>query len=217
MFAARAISGIAMIAVSITAIGLGGYRLISAADQQTSRSAPEAPTQTEVQLVQPQNTEFSPVLKAQGRIQAARQFRINSPVSGTLVQLNSNLNAGATIQEGELLAALDPVPLTDAIRRAELDIEAAKNEQTESQLRLELAEQELAAATAQRELRERQLARIDSLIQRQLSSQAEREAAEVTLAGARLSKRSFAPSQTDTSGLDPKSTPASTLSEKAPT
>lgn len=184
MFFTRALTGFAMVAVSVTAIGMGGYRLVSALSPDGDRPSASSPAVTQVSLISPTPTQFAPVLIAQGRIQAGRQFRVNLPVSGTLAELNPRLIAGETVAAGELLAALDPIPFQDAIRNRQLDLNGAINDLAEAEQRLSLAQQEWQAAIEQRGLRQRQLERIETLNQRQLSSRLDLETAEVTLATA---------------------------------
>ncbi|WP_170272617.1 efflux RND transporter periplasmic adaptor subunit [Litorivicinus lipolyticus] len=209
-FLARAGTGFAMIAVSVTALGFGAWRMNNASGDSAGGPPQRGGNTPTVELIQLEPTRVSPTLTAQGRVQASQQFRINFPIAGRLEDVSTQLTTGLRVRKGDELARLNATPFEDALRRAELDLAAADNQLKESRQRQRLADQELAAAQEQTGLRQGQLARIEQLIERGLASTAEREAAALALSGARQTEltragaRINASASTDRAELDVK-------------
>ena len=184
-FLTRATTGVAMIAVSAIAIGVGVWRLTDASAPSASGPSGRVASLPKVELLTLEATRAFPQLTAQGRVQASQQYRINFPISGTLLSVSPQLTTGLRVKRGEELARLDPTPFEDALASAELNLTGAENALREARQRERLAIQEYEAAQQQTALRRGQLERLEQLRTRNLASAAERESAQLALSSAR--------------------------------
>ena len=110
-FIPRALTGFSMMVISVGLIGGGVWRIMNAAPEGGRPSGGTTPAPT-VELVQIERIEARPTLELQGRIQAAKETRLSFPVPGRLDQLSDRLKTGLRVQAGEVIARLDPAPLT---------------------------------------------------------------------------------------------------------
>lgn len=109
---------------------------------------------TPVRVATVSQGDFAVYLKALGTVSALNTVSVRSRVAGELVELG--FNEGQTVQQGQLLARIDPRPYAVAVQQAEGALA-----QTQAQLRN--AEQELR--------RYQQLAEDDSIARQTLDSQ----------------------------------------------
>lgn len=119
-----------------------------------------------------------------GEVISRRSLDIRAPLGGTVIELGPNFVEGGQVATGDLLYAIDPVKLDDALALAETDLAEAQAEARDADRALALARDELDAARRQAELRARALDRQKSLLARGASTAAALESAELSLASA---------------------------------
>ena len=161
---------------------LGGFGWILA------RSGPLAPTRVTVAEVV--KADLAPTLVGVGTVEARRSYQIGPTVAGRV--LSVSVDVGDAVKAGQILAEMDPIDLDQraaaaaaAQARAGSSIAAAQAQARDAQLRLQLA-----GANARRyvELGEKAFVTrsvVDGKLQEEQSAQAQLNAAEATLAGAR--------------------------------
>ena len=161
---------------------LGGFGWILA------RSGPLAPTRVTVAEVV--KADLAPTLFGVGTVEARRSYQIGPTVAGRV--LSVSVDVGDAVKAGQILAEMDPIDLDQraaaaaaAQARAGSSIAAAQAQARDAQLRLQLA-----GANARRyvELGEKAFVTrsvVDGKLQEEQSAQAQLNAAEATLAGAR--------------------------------
>ena len=127
------------------------------------------------------------VLNASGYVTARRRATVSSKVTGKVIEVN--VEEGMAVREGQVLARLDDSTLQAALRLYRAQLEAAKRQIPESQVRLEQARVQLQR---QERLRQEGLntpndidnarAEVDSLVARIASAQEDVKVAESQIA-----------------------------------
>lgn len=127
----------------------------------------------------------TPVLRAFGEIRAERSLELRATAAGRLVELSEAFVEGGLVQQGDLLARINPADAQAARDRASADLADAQAEVRDARAGLDLARDELAAAVDSFALQERALARQTDLAGRGVGTSAAVETAELAVAGAR--------------------------------
>ena len=127
------------------------------------------------------------VLNASGYVTARRRATVSSKVTGKVIEVN--VEEGMAVRQGQVLARLDDSSLQAALRLYRAQLEAAKRQIPESEVRLEQAR---ASLRRQEQLRKEGLntpndidnarAEVDSLIARIASAQEQVKVAESQIA-----------------------------------
>ena len=127
------------------------------------------------------------VLNASGYVTARRRATVSSKVTGKVIEVN--VEEGMAVREGQVLARLDDSTLQAALRLYRAQLEAAKQQIPESEVRLQQARVQLRR---QEELRKEGLntpndidnarAEVDSLVARIASAQEQVKVAESQIA-----------------------------------
>lgn len=134
------------------------------------------PAPVRVDLVTVERKDLQVTVDAEGRTRVQDRFVVAAPVDGRVARID--LSAGDTVEQGDLVARLDPLPLTSEVRQAQARIDAlraemagvetqrpkayaleqardriqvARTEQRQAQAHLAQAEAELAQARRNRE------------------------------------------------------------------
>jgi HlyD family secretion protein len=107
---------------------------------------------------------LSEVVAASGKVQPSVEVKIQSEVSGQIVELP--VKEGDYVQKGQLLVRINPDLYVSALSRAEAALNTAKSN-------LSSAKARLTQAKAQKRLQETTLARLSKLIDQKAISQAE--------------------------------------------
>jgi HlyD family secretion protein len=107
---------------------------------------------------------LSEVVAASGKVQPSVEVKIQSEVSGQIVELP--VKEGDFVQKGQLLVRINPDLYVSALSRAEAALNTAKSN-------LSSAKARLTQAKAQKRLQETTLARLSKLIDQKAISQAE--------------------------------------------
>jgi HlyD family secretion protein len=148
----------------------------------------EAPVEVEVASVTARAAGTSAsVLNASGYVTARRRATVSSKVTGKVIEVN--VEEGMAVREGQVLARLDDSTLQAALRLYRAQLEAAKRQIPESEVRLQQARTQLQR---QERLRQEGLntpndidnakAEVDSLVARIASAQEDVKVAESQIA-----------------------------------
>jgi HlyD family secretion protein len=117
-----------------------------------------------VTLGKAEKRDLSEVVAASGKVQPSVEVKIQSEVSGQIVQLP--VKEGDYVLKGQLLVSINPDLYVSALSRAEAALNTAKSN-------LSSAKARLTQAKAQKRLQETTLGRLSKLIEQKAISQAE--------------------------------------------
>jgi len=157
------------------------------------------PSPKRVDFVTVEAGELAVTVEAEGRTRVRDRFVISAPVDGRLNRID--LEAGDTVTENQLVAQIDPLPLTsevqqvqarmDEIRAQMIGVETlrpkddalqqAQNRITAAQAEQQRAAAELARIAASLQQAQRDLARANDLAAQGAISEQQRESAELTV------------------------------------
>jgi len=186
-FFRRSLIGLFLLAVTAGLLALGGNTVYSAlearwADEPSQRPARERVFSVRVTTIEP--GEITPELTSFGEVRSRRTLDLRAPLGGRVLEVAENFQEGGRVQEGQLLARIDPVDMQAAMDVAQTDLIEAEADLLEAQRGIELAKDELAAARTQAELRTRALERQLDLFQRNVGTAAAVEQAELAVSSA---------------------------------
>ncbi len=179
-FIPRALTGAAMMLISVSLIGAGVWRLTTAAPE-AGRGGAQTASLPQVELIQLQPIQAQPQLSLQGRIEGARETRLSFAVSGRLDSLSDQLKTGLRVTQGQPIAQLDIREFERALRTQELNLSGAQSNLEELIARAEAAQIDANQSQTQVRLRQAQLDRLKDLQRQKLASQSEIETAELAL------------------------------------
>ena len=186
-FLGRSILGVALLALTVGLLALAAGTLRGAMEKRAERGPggrPSAERVVAAQVVAVEPGALSPVITTFGEVRAARVLELRAPVGGRVVELAPAVVEGGAVQEGEVLARLDPADADAVLARIRADEASAQAEIADAERAVALAADELAAARAQRAIRERALTRASDLVQRGVGTTAQVETEELALSGA---------------------------------
>ena len=160
------------------AILFGSYlvakRMIAAKPEPRKR--PAFQTVYTVDTVKTISKDHQPVFTAYGQTIAARSVELRALVSGEIVSVNPNLRAGAQVEKGQTLVAIDQFDYRGAVSEAKANLEEARARVTENSAQIKLERGNLGSAQEQLEFAKADLARAESLRQRNTVTQQQLEA-----------------------------------------
>lgn len=182
-FLMRGILGLAIIAATVAAVGLGLYRLQGAMTREEASARPQGRERSysvNVSVFQPQNVR--PVTTAYGEIESWRTLQLRASSDGRIVDIAKKFRDGAAVVQGELLVRIDPADAEFALLDAEAGLADAQAQKAEAEEAIIVAEQELGAARRQMDLRRQALERQRQLKERGYSTAVQVEAEELSFA-----------------------------------
>ncbi|MDT0681310.1 HlyD family efflux transporter periplasmic adaptor subunit [Roseicyclus sp. F158] len=189
-FLGRSLTGLFLLAATLGLLAYAGGLLRGAVEERMNREVRQRPGQETVIAV---NTAeivpevIAPTLTAFGNVQSRRTLQIRASLAGRIVELADNFEDGATVEEGELLARIDPLDAETALDNARTDLAEAEAELREAERAVEITRDERAAAEAQAELRQAALQRQQDLQDRGIGTAAAVEEAALAESSARQS------------------------------
>ncbi|MFQ5960034.1 MAG: efflux RND transporter periplasmic adaptor subunit [Candidatus Methylomirabilales bacterium] len=107
--------------IVVTAVGVLIIRGVH--EPENAQSGP-VPVSVEVARVTPR--EFTHRLEALGTVQAVREAAVGAKVAGPVVRIPPEIELGATVEEGTLLAEIDPVPFRIDVTKQEALVARAR-------------------------------------------------------------------------------------------
>lgn len=186
-FLRRSLTGLFLLTVTLGLLAYAGSVFFSAVEERMNRENRVRPAE---ERVFPVNTlevvseDTVPVITAFGAVQSRRILELRSSVSGKIVDLSENFEAGASVAVGDLLARIDPKDAQSALEVARTDLAEAEEELADAERNLELVRDELTATQAQAELRSQALKRQVDLARRGVGTEAAVETAALAEASA---------------------------------
>lgn len=130
---------------------------------------PEVPTRQAREMVYTVETapveirDHAPMLSLYGEVQAARSADLRALVAGEIVRVNPALDAGATLDAGDEIVAIDPFAYRGAVTEARANLAEARAQLVEARGRLETETGNVARAEEQLAFAERDLDRAEQL------------------------------------------------------
>ena len=167
----------------ILALGFVGMQVLIATEPQlapvpveekvwTVRAAPAA-----AETVQPD-------LLFYGQVKAGREVELRPLVSGRIVEVSPNFQAGAFVEAGEMLVAIDPFEYEAALAEAQAELAEAKARASELETDLETAKAMLEREQSQLDLRQKDADRFVNLRKRGAASTKAQDDAQLALLNA---------------------------------
>lgn len=156
-FLRHSLTGLFLLALTLGFLGFAAQTVIEAVRARMD-DIPTIPERQErvfaVSVVEARERTHTPVLTAYGEVLSRRTLEIRAKTAGTLVMLAENFEEGGSVQEGDVLALIDPADAEFALSRAQTELVDSQAEERDARRALELAGEELAAAEEQAALRE---------------------------------------------------------------
>ena len=168
------------------ALGIAGFLLLKATRPEPAEvSATERSWLVQVQKVKP--TRATPVLPLYGEVVAPDLQTITATLAGRIDRLP--VREGKQVSEGDLLVALDSADIEPVLAQARAQVADLEAQVRSEQVRYRNDQQSLESEKAILDNARRQFERIQSLVERNLASRENLEAATDALARAELTVR----------------------------
>lgn len=168
------------------ALGIAGFLLLKATRPEPAEvSATERSWLVQVQKVNP--TRATPVLPLYGEVVAPDLQTITATLAGRIDRLP--VREGQQVSEGDLLVALDSADIEPVLAQARAQVADLEAQVRSEQVRYRNDQQSLESEKAILDNARRQFERIQSLVERNLASRENLEAATDALARAELTVR----------------------------
>ena len=168
------------------ALGIAGFLLLKATRPEPAEvSATERSWLVQVQKVKP--TRATPVLPLYGEVVAPDLQTITATLAGRIDRLP--VREGQQVSEGDLLVALDSADIEPVLAQARAQVADLEAQVRSEQVRYRNDQQSLESEKAILDNARRQFERIQSLVERNLASRENLEAATDALARAELTVR----------------------------
>ncbi len=181
-FLRRSLVGVFLLAVTVALIAWAGNTVRGAVAErmaQEPRSFPQRERVFTVNVLRYEPQTISPVMTVFGELASQRSLDLRSPVGGILSAGDISLIEGAVVEEGQLIAQIDPFEAQSALDRVNADLQDAEAELRDAERNVSLATDELTAAQSQATLRAAALTRQLDLQRRGVGTAAAVENAEL--------------------------------------
>ncbi|MDV7145467.1 HlyD family efflux transporter periplasmic adaptor subunit [Tropicimonas sp. TH_r6] len=179
-FLRRSLVGLFLFSVTLGVLAYAGIVFNQAVEERMARESRERPARERIMAVNSVSVEaqaVAPVITAFGQVESRRMLEVRAGAAGRIVELAADFDAGATVQQGSLLARIDPTDAESDLERARTDLAEAEVELRDAERNIALVRDELAAARAQAELRSQALQRQRDLANRGVGTEAAIETA----------------------------------------
>ncbi|MEE9182059.1 MAG: hypothetical protein V3U33_05800, partial [candidate division NC10 bacterium] len=103
--------------LAIVLVTMVGFYLIRAGDEPQNAKPGPVPVPVEVARITPR--EFIHRLEALGTVRAIREAAVGVKVAGPVTAIPPEIELGAAVEEGRLLASIDPAPFRIDVSRRE--------------------------------------------------------------------------------------------------
>jgi membrane fusion protein, multidrug efflux system len=187
-FLTRALFGLAMAVLSLVLIGVGAMRFMDALGEIDGRQRrPNAVKLPLVNVVTLERIVARPELTAYGEVRSWRTLELRAPGAGRLVKVSDMFRDGEAIAAGTVLYVIDPADSNARRVDAQTSVAESEAETAEALEAIVAAENELKAAQRQLTLRRQSFGRQQALKRKGFATDAEIEAAELSVANAEQS------------------------------
>ncbi len=162
----------------LTAVGV---YLIQAIDEPRQLKPEPIPVPVEVASIAPRD--FTYRLESLGTIQAIREAAVGVEISGPITRIPPEVELGATVEQGTLLAEIDPTPFRIELSRREALVARARAEVRAREV--DLARQKALIPLSRMKLRlgRAEHKRLEDLLERELIAQQDLERTEMVFRG----------------------------------
>jgi len=109
-------------------------------------------SQISVRVMQPERFSYSPIIRANGTVQASAEVSVSPQVSGEIKRVSASFKAGSEIKRGAFLFEIDRADFLLAVERAEAEIAAARSDLAQLEAEAELAAREWRELYPDREI-----------------------------------------------------------------
>ncbi len=181
-FLRRSLIGVFLLSVTVALIAWAGSMVRGAVEErmaQEPRSFPQRERVFAVNVLPFEPQTLNPVMTVFGELDSQRMLDLRSPVGGILLAADVALTEGAVVEQGQLIAQVDPFEAQSALDRVRADLQDAEAELRDAERNVELAADELTAAQSQATLRAAALTRQQDLQRRGVGTAAAVEDAEL--------------------------------------
>ncbi len=181
-FLRRSLVGLFLLSVTIGLLSVGGGLIYGALQERWSDAPDNRPARERmfsVNVIAVEPGTLVPVLTSFGEIQSRRTLDIRAPIGGRVMELAAEFDEGARVEQGQLLARIDPADAQTSVDVALTDLREAEADLRQAERALILAGDELQAAENQATLRKTAMARQNDLLRRGVGTDAAVEAAEL--------------------------------------
>lgn len=194
-FLRRSLVGLFLLAATAGLMAYAGSLVWGALQARWSEEPGQRPSRervfaADVVTVTPET--IRPILRTFGEVRSRRTLELRSSTSGQVIWLSPDFEEGGEVEEGALLARIDPADAQSALDTARADLAEAEADLRDAERALALAADDILAAEDQARLRENALSRQQDLLDRGVGSTAAVETAELASSSARqavLSRR----------------------------
>jgi multidrug efflux pump subunit AcrA (membrane-fusion protein) len=186
-FMMRSLSGIFIIALTLSLLGFAAGRMMTSMQEREARGDRQRPAQEReftVNVETLQLTTTVPTITTFGEVRSWRELELRAAASGVVVELSDQFRDGGRIAQGEVIYRIDPEDAKSNLVLAKSQVKEAEAELIEARAALELAQGDLDAAITQKTLREQALTRQNDLKSRGVGSDAAVEQASLSLSSA---------------------------------
>ncbi|NDR55949.1 efflux RND transporter periplasmic adaptor subunit [Aliiruegeria sabulilitoris] len=186
-FLRRSLVGLFLFSVTIGILIYAGIVFNDAVQEMLARESRQRPAQERIMPVNSVVIEAgtaTPVITAFGQVQSRRILELRAGAGGRIVELHDQFDAGATVEQGTLLARIDPTDALSALEIAQTERAEAEVELRDAERNLVLVGDELVASRAQARLRSQALKRQEDLANRGVGTEAAIETAALAEASA---------------------------------
>ncbi|MEL6571740.1 MAG: HlyD family efflux transporter periplasmic adaptor subunit [Pseudomonadota bacterium] len=186
-FLRRSLIGVFLLSVTVALIAWAGSMVRGAVEErmaQEPRSFPQRERVFAVNVLPFEPQTLNPVMTVFGELESQRMIDLRSPVGGILRAGDVTLTEGTVVNQGELIAQVDPFEAQSALDRVRADLQDAEAELRDAERNVELAKDELTAAQSQATLRTAALTRQQDLQRRGVGTAAAVEDAELAASSA---------------------------------
>lgn len=152
------------------------------AEEPQSRPARERVFAANVVQIAPET--IRPVLTTFGEVRSRRTLELRAATAGEVIWLSDNFEEGGQVEDGELLARIDPAEAQSALDTVRADLAEAEADLRDAERALTLAAADITAGENQLRLRENALTRQRDLLDRGVGSTAAVETAELAVSSA---------------------------------
>lgn len=185
VFAVRSGLQFIIMAAVLVASGFLMNQLADSRKERPKRVQKEAVYTVQTQILQASLNQ--PTISVYGELVAGRTLNLTSLVNGTVVKINPNVKAGATIKADETLIELNPFPFEIAVAEADANLKEAEASVVETTTRISTEENGLERTREQLTLAQDDLDRAKELLARKAVTQRTVEERELTFSQRRAS------------------------------
>lgn len=181
-FLTRSLTGLFILSLTIGLLAMSGLTVLSALKsrgESESYGAGSRERVFSVNVVIPDTQDLQPELIVFGEIRARRSLDLRATSSGRVIELAENFVDGGVVQQGQLLARIDPADARSVLDVALNTLAEAQAGLHDAERSLSLAQDDLIASEAQRDLRDAALSRQRDLLARGAGTAASVETAEL--------------------------------------